>query len=99
MYTLRNYLYLEMLKSVGLDKDNLCRLFLLLREISSPFVIKLFILCMFLLNLIVLMGKHKSNNILKSSQNRSRLEFTSVELRTLFHDKLRSWLRNLSMLV
>jgi hypothetical protein len=70
-----------------------------LREVSSPLVIKLLILCRFLLSLIVLVGKFKSNSILNSSQNRFKLSFASVELNTLFHERLWSCVRNLFMLI
>ncbi len=54
---------------------------------------------MFLLNLIVLSGKLMSNNVLKSPQKCSRLVLTSLELNTLFQDRLRSRLRKFSVLV
>jgi hypothetical protein len=69
------------------------------REISSPLVMKSLILWMFLLVRTVLNGKLRSNRVLKSSQKLLRLSFVSLELYTLFHDRFRSWVRNLSMLV
>jgi hypothetical protein len=68
------------------------------REISSPLVMKSLILWMFLLVRTVLNGKLRSNRVLKSSQKLLRLSFVSLELYTLFHDRFRSWVRNLSML-
>jgi hypothetical protein len=54
---------------------------------------------MFLLVRTVLNGKLRSNRVLKSSQKLLRLSLVSLELYTLFHDRFRSWVRNLSMLV
>ncbi len=54
---------------------------------------------MFLLVRTVLNGKLRSNRVLKSSQKLLRLSFLSLELYTLCHDRFRSWVRNLSMLV
>jgi hypothetical protein len=89
----------DILRGLGLAKYVLCRQILVFREISSQLVMKSLILWMFLLVRIVLDGKLRSNRVLKSSQKLLRLSFVSLELYKLFHDRFRSWVRNLSMLV
>ncbi len=89
---------MDLFRGLGLARYVLCKRILVLREISSPLVMKSLILWMFLLVRTVLNGKLRSNNVLKSSQKLLRLSFVSLELYTLFHDRFRSWVRNLSML-
>jgi hypothetical protein len=60
-----------------------------MREVSNPGVIKSFLGCIFLLNLVLVIGKWSSNRVEKVSQKVSKLEFTSWSCKTFCQVMLR----------
>jgi hypothetical protein len=77
----------------GETSDCLCSLFLRTLEIRRPFVIKSFVLCKFLLNLVRVTGKFSSIKVLKVAQKALQLMLTSWDEKTSCH----LWLFNDSL--